>query len=502
MAFFIFEAMKKLIFGWLFLLGPLLSQAAKVYEFNSVCQQAYHEITRLKIANGQALIAKAKQQNPDNLIPVLLESYIDFFVLFLNEDPAEYKIRKPHFDERIAQLKEGPASSPFYLFCLSEAHMQRAATAIKFGDMWNGAWEFRKAWQMIKDNKKAFPTFTPNDLLYGSIQAALGTIPKGYKWIANIFGFKGSVTEGMKTIRGFVYSSDPWARMMNVEGSFVYCYLQFYIENKKDETIQFIQYRKLDVVNNHLLAYMAANLSKNNKQVEYAKSIILNKNNSPEYLATPVWDFEMGFDRMYHLELPEAIRHFERYVSNFKGTYYVKDVYQKLSWCYLLEGNMQAAQNARNAILKKGAINADADKQALKEAKSGTWPDPFLLRVRLLSDGGYNREALQLINTKSIGEIKEQDRLEYIYRLGRIYDDLNNDEQAIHYYQSAIQLGEHSTEYYAARAALQTGMIYEHRGDRARAISYYQKCLNMEDHDYKNSLDQRAKSGIARCKGE
>ena len=34
------------------------------------------------------------------------------------------------------------------------------------------------------------------------------------------------------------------------------------------------------------------------------------------------------------------------------------------------------------------------------------------------------------------------------------------------------------------------------------AIQYYQQCLDMENHDYKNSLDQRAKSGIARCKGE
>ena len=69
--------------------------AEKVYEFNSLCQQAYKEITQLKLNNGLALLEKAKKQNPDNLIPLVLESYIDFFVLFFNEDPAEYKIRRP-----------------------------------------------------------------------------------------------------------------------------------------------------------------------------------------------------------------------------------------------------------------------------------------------------------------------------------------------------------------------------------------------------------------------
>jgi tetratricopeptide (TPR) repeat protein len=76
------------------------------------------------------------------------------------------------------------------------------------------------------------------------------------------------------------------------------------------------------------------------------------------------------------------------------------------------------------------------------------------------------------------------------------YDD------AIAFYLKAISIGEKRTEYYAARAALQIGMIYEKSGDKKTAISYFEKCLDMENHDYKNSLDQRAKSGIARCKGE
>jgi hypothetical protein len=32
-------------------------------------------------------------------------------------------------------------------------------------------------------------------------------------------------------------------------------------------------------------------------------------------------------------------------------------------------------------------------------------------------------------------------------------------------------------------------------------MGFFQKCLSLKDHDYKNSLDQRAKSGVARCKG-
>jgi hypothetical protein len=242
------------------------TSAQKVYEFNSICQQAYQEITKLKISNGLALVEKARQQNPENLIPELLESYADFYILFLNEDPKDYQLRYPKFSERIALLEDGPKSSPFYYFCLSMVRVHKAGSAIKFGKFWDAGWDFRRAYQLIKENKKQFPTFSPNDLVYGSLQAVVGTIPKGYQWIASLFGMRGSLTEGMKTVRGFINSNDPWAKVLFNEAAFMYPYLMFYIENKKEEALAFTQQRKLDLVNNHLHAYMAANLGINNKQ--------------------------------------------------------------------------------------------------------------------------------------------------------------------------------------------------------------------------------------------
>ena len=475
----------------------------KVYDFNATCQQAYQEITKLKINSGLALIEKARQQNPDNLIPVLLESYVDFYILFLNEDPKDYQTRYPKFSERIDLLEEGPKKSPFYNYCLSTVRVHRAATAIKFGKLWDAGWDFRKAYVLIKDNKKQFPNFAPNDLMYGSLQAVVGTIPKGYKWIASLFGMRGSLSEGMKTVRGFINSNDPWARLMFNEAAFMYPYLMFYIENKKEEALQFTQQRKLDLVNNHLHAYMACNLGINNKQSEYSKNIILNRNKSDEYLKVSIWDFELGFTRLYHLETQDAAKNLESFLTNFKGRFYVKDAYQKLSWCYYLQGNQAKAEEVRKNILKKGATDTDADKQALKDAKAGKWPNVLLLKARLLSDGGYSSEAAGLLQGKTEDDFsKEEEKLEFAYRVARIYDDLGREEDAIRNYQIAIRLGENRREYFAARAALQIGQIYEKRGQKSLAITWYQRCLDMDDHEYKDSLDQRAKSGIARCKGE
>jgi tetratricopeptide (TPR) repeat protein len=139
----------------------------------------------------------------------------------------------------------------------------------------------------------------------------------------------------------------------------------------------------------------------------------------------------------------------------------------------------------------------------LKDAKSGKWPNLLLLRARLLSDGGYNNEASALLQGKTENDFaKEEEKLEFAYRIARINDDLGRSDEAIRNYLIAINIGQFRKEYFAARAAVQIGQIYEKKGQKSLAISYYQKCLDMEDHEYKNSLDQRAKSGIARCKGE
>ena len=153
-------------------------------------------------------------------------------------------------------------------------------------------------------------------------------------------------------------------------------------------------------------------------------------------------------------------------------------------------------------VLKRGNTDTDADKEANKNAKSGRWPNPLLLKARVLNDGGYNDQALTLLQTKNINEFTDAtDKLEYTYRTGRIYDDLNKDDAAIKNYLTAISLGISRTEYYASRAALQIGMIYEKQGNKSLAIQYYTKCLEMANHDYKDSIDQKAKSGIARCSG-
>ncbi len=479
---------------------PVVGIGQKRYDFNNNCQQAYKAIVQLRLDEGSRLLQAEEKRDPDNLIPYFLDNYVDFFQLFFNEDAAQYAAWKGRLDQRLELMSEGPEASPFNLFTRSVIHFQWAAVQVKFGDNWGAGWDFRRSFLQSKECARSFPAFLPATMLSGVMEVVAGTIPDGYKWLSNLLGIKGSVVSGMQKLDHFLSADEALAVLYRDEASFYYLYLQFYILNKHEEVFGFIRQHRLDVRNNHLFTYLYANLCLNDQQSALAGRIIGEMNPSPGYMDMPVWDMEMGYAKLNHLE-PDAASYLERFLRRFKGRFYVKDVLQKLSWDAYLRGDQPKADSFRLLVTKRGGVESDADRQALKEAKSGKWPNKVLLKARLLSDGGYFAEALQVL---PVGArfTDPVENCEYAYRMGRVYDGLGRDSAAIGAYEKTIAIGEQLTAYYSARAALQAGYIYERRGDKAKAVGYFERCLCMKDHDYKNSLDARAKAGIARCKGD
>jgi tetratricopeptide (TPR) repeat protein len=469
------------------------------FDFNADCRKAYEDIIELKLNSGKQILEAEKKTHPNNLIPYFLDNYIDFFTLFFNEDPEEYRRRKPFLEQRLAQLKKGDPASPFYLFTRSVIYFQWAAVEIKFGERWDAAWAFRKSFLTGKENLVRFQNFQPSRMLQGSMQVAAGTIPPGYQWLSSMLGIHGSINDGMLNLEAVLNSNDPYAIIFHDEAAFYYLYLKFYILNQRDPVFEYIHQQNWNTRNNHLFAYLVANLSLNNQDASITEQIISQLNQDPGYLDMPIWDMQMGYAKADRLD-KESITYLERYLSRFRGKFYVKDVLQKISWIYYLQHEPEKAESARARILVSGSMETDADKQALKEAESGRWPNEALLKARLLDDGGYYAQALQVLAGKQISSFTGiQDQLEYSYRIGRIYDALGRTKEAMAAYQEALRMGENRREYYGARAALQMGYIYENRGDKKNALIFFKKVLALKSHDYKNALDQKAKAGIERC---
>ncbi len=169
-------------------------------------------------------------------------------------------------------------------------------------------------------------------------------------------------------------STDPYALIFHDEAAFYFLYLKFYILNQREQVFNYIQHQNWDTRNNHLFAYLVANLSLNNQDASVTEEIISRLNRDPGYLDMPTWDMQMGYAKADRLDR-ESVVYLERFIGRFKGKFYVKDVLQKISWIYYLQGETEKAEAARARILILGSTETDADKQALKEAESGRWPN-------------------------------------------------------------------------------------------------------------------------------
>jgi hypothetical protein len=470
------------------------------YQWTPRTQKIYEAITSLSIPEARTLMSQDKKANASNLIYPLLESYADFYQLFLNENKDEYKRMYPAFEQRIEILEDGPKKSPYHLYSLALAHLHKSLIALRFNKNLEAGLDFRKAFILFKENKKAYPNFSPNDVYLGLMTTVIGTIPKGYQWMANILGMSGKITEGNALVLKYINSKDAYANQCRNEALFVYPYLIMNFEGNKKKTFDFIEKTGFDFANNHLHAYMATNLYLNNQQSQKALQIVSNLNPSTNYLDLPFWQLEIGYAYLNELKLDAAKNAMQQFINRFKGQFYVKDAYEKLSWIAYIQGDQAKANAYRSNVLSKGNDITDADKQALQNAKKGTWPHPILLRARLLSDGGYQQQALSVLTGKTSRDFdKDADKTEFAYRLGRIYDLAGQPDQAIPFYTSAIEKGTNQPEYFAARAALQIGLIYEQKNNPTLAMTFFNTCLEMKNHAFKNSLDQKAKTGIQRC---
>lgn len=492
--------MKKIAFLiLLFVTNVLVAQ--RQYQWNDKVQTIYESITSLRIPEARKLIIAEKLKNPNNLAYALLDSYADLYQLFFNESTNDYNSLYPQFEKRINIFKEGPKNSPFYLYSLGLLHLHKAVAAVRFDRNWDAALDFRKAYFNFKDNRKKYPNFSPNNLYFGLLTTLIGSAPSNYQWMLNLLGFNGNIVKGNELVLSYINSKDEYAKICLNEALLIYPYLIMNFEGNAKKTFDFIERNNYDFKKNHIHAYMATNLYLNHQNSTRAIEIANGIEMTTAYLDIPFWHYEKGFAYFNQMKFDLAQKEFIYFTSQFKGNFYIKDAYEKLSWIAYLQNNMKQANFYRNELMNKGSLITDADKLAQQNANSGVWPNPLLLKARILSDGGFQKQALMILADKTTLDFNNPaDKAEFPYRLARIYDIMGEEDQAVKYYKSAIQKGDGLPEYFASRAALQIGLIYEGNKKWNEAITYYNICIAMKNHAFKNSIDQKAKSGLLRCK--
>ena len=500
---------RKLLFLFsAFCFFPLLLSAQLDPDKN--CLQAYLDILNLQFPEAQRSLAIEKTGHPSNLTPVYLENYIDFLTTFIKEEQPLYDQFKKDQDRRMKILGKADQNSPFYHYYLGNMHLQFAILKGKFGEYKSAAFEFNHAYNEFELNRKKYPGFLPDDAGLGLVHVLAAVVPESYSWVLKLFGIKGNVQLGLSEISGVAEYAGPdeSVKICRLEALFYLSFIDSGIGKNAESS--------LSILHNFENAEGSSPLQASPLFVFVKVSILSRSHRNDEvlqtlesYQANPsgfrfcYLDYLTGLAKLNHLDY-SADRYFIRFIKDFRGRNYIKAAYQKLAWCCFLNGESQKYEEYMKLAVTRGNAFIDADRQALREGQGKQSLNIFLLKARLLYDGGYNDLALHELLDHSVREIvsSSRDLLEYQYRLGRIYQESGDLQKALGYYEKTIQEGKVQPYYYAANAALQCGLIYEGKKDFQNAGKYFRICISLDYPEYKTSFDQKAKAGLQRIKSE
>ena len=379
--------------------------------------------------------------------------------------------------------------------------MQWAIARLKFEEYFDAFNEVSKAYKLLKQNKERFPNFIANNKSMGVLHAAVGTIPDSYKWGVKILsGMEGTIEQGRQEIEEVLAFAKQNDFIFEKETLVMYAFLLLHLKNQDEEAWQILQSDKLRPQTNPMDCFVKANIAMRTGRNTEAIDLLENRPIGTNFHSFHYLDFMLGEAKLQRLD-KDAEVYFKRFLENFKGRNYIKEAYQKLAWSRLIRYDQRGYDDYIRHCITDGSRQIEGDKNAEREAKREDVPNPIILKGRLLFDGGYYRRAHQhMIKYSADSFTQPRYKLEYNYRLGRLFHKMKNFPSAIVYYKETIDSGQHDSYYYACNAALQIGIIYEHQKQYQKAREYFDLCLDMRPDQYRNGLHQKAKAGLNRLK--
>lgn len=498
-----FASMRPLLFILtLFVAMPL---SAKV-DFTPKVKDAYSKMLALHLKEVKNIALQEKKNDPNNLAWDYILRYDDFLNWAIQGDLDHASQLLEKISKTIDAIEDDDYNSPYTAYCVTDLYLQWAYVDALTESYFSAALKLRKARASILDNQEKYPNFLPNKKALGIMHVALGSVPENYQWIMSFFGMEGSVNKGLKMLNDLLQDSNtnPQWKWLFTESflSYNFALINTSVDTNaiKDASIMVANLSQEKAFSQQpLWVYSAASFhhhfGKNEKALKVLNQMRYATNQQVFYYL----DYMHALALLYKMDA-KAATYFKKYVHEYPGKDFSKSAMHYLAWFYLLQQDPLHYGFWKNKITDSGRSFFDADKQAQKNAMKPEIPNTYLLKCRLLFDGGYYKEAERVFKINNPKHVLQTDRdkLEFSYRFGRLYDEWGKPLLAEKYYKETIEKGRNFPYYFAANSALHLGLMYEKAARYDEAKRLYESCLDMDFDEYHNGITRQAKAGLNR----
>ncbi|HTJ52857.1 MAG TPA: hypothetical protein VL443_25555 [Cyclobacteriaceae bacterium] len=469
-----------------FLFFTCFTSHAQHWQFDTNSLKAYNLALNLQIEEALALIPEPKT-NQEHYVVSLAQS----LELLINEDNEKFSEYESQFQKILERRIK--SASPEEYFLQAELHMQWTFVYLKFGHELDAALNLRQAYLIVQDCKKNYPNYIAIKKTSGLLDLIIGSIPEKYEWVLGLLGMQGSIDFGFKELESVELGDSH----LGFEAEILHALVQGYILQKPDVGVAEITAILKEHPDNKLVLFLAAALSIKNSQseeaIDYLHKITSSNQGMPIYYAY----YLLGEVYLHKADYVTAITSYRWFLKHYKGQNYLKDANYKIGLCYLLNGNSNDAAVTFKATKSIGKESCEADRYAARSIAEPEFPHIELTKVRYYTDGGYYTEAQKILESITPKDIPtKRDQVEYYYRKARLAHKTNKLSAAKLFYKQTIDLNGEESWYYAPNSCLQLGYILENEKDFAGAEHYFEQAMIYKKHEYKNSIDSKAKSAL------
>lgn len=455
-------------------------------------QQAYREAFRLKLAAARRLTAGEVARNG---VALYVEDCADALQWLLDEDEQQAEAVLERGEDRLDRLEALDKNSPWNRFAQAEIKLHAALIKLKLGRETAAAWNVIQAYRLLEDNARRFPTFLPNRKTRGLLHVLIGSTPENYQWATRLLGLRGNVRQGLAEIQQ-VAQQDPVFRDEALLTAFV---IQAFVL-KMDAGQQaafgaFVRTRS----DHGLVQFLGHSIYRKLNRSDSALILIEQRPRGAAYLDSPFWAYHRAGILLEKGQYDASIASYQTFLRQYRGQNFRKDAHYKIYLGYALQNEEARGKAYLDQVSRVGKAYSEADKAALKAADQVplTSAQKLLLKARLAFDGGFLPQAMGWLHSVPESQFTHpRDRAEWNYRKGRIYHQRGDTTQALTYYQRALKLSTEPGWSFGANAALQLGYLYQVQGQKLQAKAHFERALSFRKHEYKNSIDTKAKAAL------
>lgn len=472
------------------LLGGPAAGTDNVWKFDPALERVYKLILSLQVEQAQAELNQVKGAN--ELHRIYLESLLGTADILITEDEKRFAKINEAIKARTENLSRMPETAET-LFLRAELNLQRGFNLLNLEQELNAVLAIRQAYQLTQECLKKYPSFIPIKKTNGVIQIMVGSVPDKYQWFMSLLGMRGSVRVGQSQLDELRSSNSS----LNLEASILFYTVKGFLNQRYEEAAIGFKECLAKEPDSRLLLFLGINMLMKDSQSEEAYKLMQELDKRPEGLSMVYVEYLRGEALLNKGEYTAAVQAYTKFQKGYKSQSFKKDSFYKISLCYYLIGDMVNATRNFDIAKTTGKTTSDPDRYAAAMLADNTFPNAKILRIRFLTDGGYFKEAREVVQSVTFADLTNpKDATEFYYRKGRLAHKTQDIPSAKSLYLQTIDRTGDSPWYFAPNAALQLGYICQAQGDVASARKYFEKALTYKKYVYKSSIDSKAKFAL------